>query len=30
MTEAVEALVLSGRKVDLDRLADPDVLLTDL
>jgi 3-phenylpropionate/trans-cinnamate dioxygenase ferredoxin reductase subunit len=30
MTEAVEALVLSGRTVDVDRLADPEVPLTDL
>jgi 3-phenylpropionate/trans-cinnamate dioxygenase ferredoxin reductase subunit len=30
MTEAVEALVQSGRKVDVDRLADPDVPLGEL
>ena len=30
MTEAVEALVLSGRAVDVDRLADPEVPLTEL
>jgi 3-phenylpropionate/trans-cinnamate dioxygenase ferredoxin reductase subunit len=30
MTEAVEALVLSGRAVDVDRLTDPEVPLTDL
>jgi 3-phenylpropionate/trans-cinnamate dioxygenase ferredoxin reductase subunit len=30
MTEAVEAVVLSGRQVDADRLADPDVPLTEL
>ena len=30
MTEAVEALVLSGQRVDLDRLADPEVPLAEL
>ena len=30
VTDAVEALVLSGRAVDVDRLADPEVPLTEL
>ena len=30
VTEALEGLVLTGRKVDLDRLTDPEVPLADL
>ena len=30
VTEALEALVLTGRKVDVDRLTDPEVPLTEL
>ena len=30
VTEALEGFVLTGREVDVDRLTDPEVPLTDL